>query len=134
MLGLVPCTPPEDELASHLLQSGIYLIAYSLKEESEAYEVTILCVRLSVCASPQSLLNQLAWQIRIKSRREVMQLKVISTPYIIIIIYKVQAYWHVPISRVGDLVYPSHRWSTSVSSSFRAIVEYFPRDSVGWHS
>jgi hypothetical protein len=61
MLGLVPCTPPEDELASHLLQSGIYLIAYSLKEESEAYEVTILCVRLSVCASPQSLLNQLAW-------------------------------------------------------------------------
>jgi hypothetical protein len=51
---------------------------------------------------------------------------------IIIIITK--AYWLVPISRLGELIHPSHRWSTSISSSFRAIFEYFPRDPVVWHS
>jgi hypothetical protein len=57
-----------------------------------------------------------------------------NATFIVIIIYKVQAYWPVPISLLGELIHPSHRWSTSISSSLRVIVEYFRMDSVGWHS
>jgi hypothetical protein len=39
-----------------------------------------------------------------------------------------------PIYQLGELILPSYRWSTSISSDFRVVIEYIPRDSVGWHS
>jgi hypothetical protein len=40
--------------------------------------------------------------------------------------YKVWAFWLVPISRSHGLILTSHRWSTSISSSIKGVIEYIP--------
>jgi hypothetical protein len=37
------------------------------------------------------------------------------------------AFWPPPISRLGELIHPSHQWLTLNSSSFRVIIKYFLR-------